>query len=58
MNFYTIRVNKLLDLDTRVPDAERIKPLFHVEKYLKTNVGVRTVSTESKRIVSGCSGNH
>ena len=46
MNFYTIRVNKLLDLDTRVPDAERIKPLFPVEKYLKTNVGVRTVSTE------------
>lgn len=32
MNFYTIRVNKLLELDAKIPDEERIMPLIAIEK--------------------------
>lgn len=32
MNFYTLRVNKLLELDAKIPDEERIMPLIAIEK--------------------------
>ena len=35
MNFYTIRVNKLLKLNAIVPDAERIQPIIPMKKYSK-----------------------
>jgi len=35
MNFYTIRVNKLLDIDARVEESDRIPQLVIVEKYKK-----------------------
>ena len=38
MNFYTIRVNKLLELDATIPDENRIPALVPIEKYLKTVV--------------------
>lgn len=35
MNFYTIRVNKLLKLNAIVPDEERIQPIMPMKKYSK-----------------------
>ena len=35
MNFYTIRVNKLLELDTTLRDEERIMPVAQVPKFDK-----------------------
>ena len=36
MNHYTIRINKLLELDTTVPDLERIMPRSSIEKFYKS----------------------
>lgn len=41
MNFYTLRVNKLLEIDKTVPENERIKSVVPVEKYLKNEAGVQ-----------------
>ncbi len=38
MNFYTIRVNKLLELDKTIRDEERITPIMPIKKYTKTLV--------------------
>jgi len=35
MNFYNIRVNKLLEMDRLVPDEERIPQLVFVQKFTK-----------------------
>lgn len=35
MNFYTIRVNKLLELDAIISDEERIQPIVPMKKYSK-----------------------
>lgn len=45
MNFYTIRVNKLLELDLAIADEERIKPLVPMEKY------TRVVNVMPKNVV-------
>lgn len=36
MNFYTIRINKLLELDAIIPDEERIRPVVCMKKYVKS----------------------
>ncbi len=41
MNFYTIRINKLLELDAQVADEDRIKSIVPVEKYKKVATNVR-----------------
>ena len=35
MNFYTIRINKLLELDGNIPDEERILAVVPMKKYVK-----------------------
>lgn len=42
MNFYTIRVNKLLELDATVPDAERIQAIVPIKKYQKSSMPTKT----------------
>lgn len=44
MNFYTIRVNKLLELDAHVQDDERICAIIPVEKYSKNCVGTYCIT--------------
>lgn len=44
MNFYTLRVNKLLEIDKTVPENERIKPVVPVEKYCKNENGVKVIA--------------
>ena len=36
MNFYTIRVNRLLELDATISDEERITPVVNVKKFVKS----------------------
>ena len=45
MNFYTIRINKLLELDATIPDEERIAPVVSMKKYIKD-------TTEKKEVTS------
>lgn len=47
MNHYTIRVNKLLELDGEVAEENRIRPLIPVEKYAKD------VAVNKQSIASG-----
>ena len=47
MNFYTIRVGKLLELDAKVPDEYRIQAIVPVKKYSKS-------ITENTKAVSKC----
>lgn len=46
MNFYTIRVNKLLELDATVTEENRIKPIVSMEKYI--NNTLETKATKAK----------
>lgn len=39
MNFYTIRINKLLELDATVLDEERITPVVSMRKYVNSITG-------------------
>lgn len=48
MNFYTIRVNKLLELNEMVPDERRILPVVPIEKYEKP-VLVKTPKTDASK---------
>ena len=48
MNFYTFRVNKLLELDKNVPEDERIRQIAPVEKYIK-NESVEDYSKNTKK---------
>ena len=38
MNFYTIRINKLLELDATISDEERITPVVPMRKYIKNTL--------------------
>ena len=46
MNFYTIRINKLLELDATIHDEERITPVIQMKKYIKNIAGKKEVSSE------------
>ena len=35
MNFYTIRINKLLELDANISEEERIRPVISMKKFVK-----------------------
>ena len=50
MNHYTVRVNKLLELDKMVLDEERIKTLVHIEKYSNTTNEKVSVSSGKKKV--------
>lgn len=39
MNFYTIRINKLIELDATIADEERIMPVVPMKKYTKNTLG-------------------
>lgn len=39
MNFYTIRINKLIELDATIADEERITPVVPMRKYTKNTTG-------------------
>lgn len=49
MNFYTIRINKLLELDATVPDEDRIPAIIPIEKYKREIVKVNAPKTEGYR---------
>lgn len=38
MNFYTIRINKLLELNDTIPDENRIGAITPIEKYKKSSI--------------------
>lgn len=46
MNFYTIRINKLLELDENIPDKERIRPVISVKKIAKNITEKREKAVE------------
>ena len=46
MNHYTIRVNKLLELDATISDEERIIPVVPMKKYVKNTIVKREVTSE------------
>lgn len=49
MNFYTIRINKLLELDKIISDEERITPVIPIKKYIKNITGKKeTISEDVK----------
>lgn len=45
MNHYTIRVNKLLELDACVPEEQRIPSIVSVEKYSENVAAVKTAAS-------------
>ena len=47
MNFYTIRINKLLELDATIFDEERIMPVVPMRKYIKNTAGKTEVTAEA-----------
>lgn len=47
MNFYTIRINKLLELDATISDEERIMPIVPMRKYIKNTTGKIEVISEA-----------
>lgn len=61
MNHYTIRVNKLLEVDELVPDSDRIVPKIPIEKFCKSVASERVnkltkhkaKSSERKTLVVG-----
>ena len=46
MNFYTIRINKLLELDKTIHEEERIIPIIPMKKYLKETIVRKEVTIE------------
>ena len=46
MNFYTIRINKLLELDTTISDEERITAVVPMKKYIKDIAGKKEITSE------------
>jgi len=49
MNFYTIRINKLLELDASVLDEDRIAPVVPMKKYSKEIIGKTEGMSEYKQ---------
>ena len=47
MNFYTIRINKLLELDTTISDENRIMSVVPVRKYIKNTTEKVEVTPET-----------
>ena len=47
MNFYTIRINKLLELDTTISDENRIMSVVPVRKYIKNTTEKVEVKSEA-----------
>lgn len=47
MNFYTIRINKLLELDTTISDENRIMSVVPVRKYIKNTTEKVEVTSEA-----------
>ena len=50
MNFYTIRINKLLELDATLTEEKRIPPIVPVKKYVKGTTGDKKAITECRQI--------
>ena len=48
MNFYTIRINKLLELDATISDEERITPIFPIKKIVKNITEKREEEVEKE----------
>lgn len=48
MNFYTLRVSKLLELDATVADEDRIIPIVPIEKYKNVIVNKKDVTFSSE----------
>ena len=48
MNFYTIRINKLLELDATISDEERITPIFSIKKIVKNITEKREEAVEKE----------
>lgn len=48
MNFYTIRINKLLELDATISDEERITPIFPIKKIVKNITEKREEAVEKE----------
>lgn len=48
MNFYTIRINKLLELDATIPDEERIRPIISMKKFVKSITDKREKAVEKE----------
>ena len=51
MNFYTIRINKLLELDPSVPDADRLKPIVPIEKYVKSTTVTKKIVEPKETVI-------
>jgi hypothetical protein len=52
MNHYTMRVNRLLELDKQIPEEQRITPRISISKYadrLSKNEGNKNTGGESKK---------
>lgn len=49
MNHYTIRVNKLLELDAKIPEENRIQPIYPIEKYNKGVTNTGSTSTQKQQ---------
>jgi len=49
MNHYTIRINKLLEINQTIPDTERIPSVVSVQKYIKSVVVSNTKKTENRQ---------
>ena len=55
MNFYTIRVNKLLELAPLVPEEERISAIVPLEKYIKPEKPIKETkpkATTTKQVTT------
>lgn len=48
MNFYTIRINKLLELDATISDEERIKSIISMKKFVKNITEKREKAVEKE----------
>lgn len=54
MNFYTIRINKLLELDRTIPDEQRIPAITVIEKYSKSIISTNNNQRKAgKTLVEG-----
>jgi len=48
MNHYTIRVNKLLELDAKIPEENRIQPIYPIEKYRKGIINISSIAAKQQ----------
>ncbi len=50
MNFYTIRINKLIELDSNIPDEKRIPALVSIQKYVRRGMESNKIVTENQQV--------